>query len=245
MVEIVPDADNHAAGSDGAATGDRTSAVVAEVGGAEGDVRAGLCLHPPGQMVHRGARIDSQIREEGRATDDVGCVPGKLRPGLCGGSQPHIVRAGRGQFFEDGEFGAVPGHRQTARCAGAEVRSCVEVEPSLASQMRQLGELARLAGHACVAEVADRGADGAFVAFEHGHPEATLERLDGVGQSHDAGPDDDDVRCAVHSLDRGLCADLSQGVSPDVYTSCSRVHPGNRRVHEVFTRDPPGFDPHL
>jgi len=53
--------------------------------------------------------------------------------------------------------------------------------------------LADLTGEAPVPEVAHGGPDGPLVALDDQHRQTAPDRLDGVGQSDDAGPDDHEV----------------------------------------------------
>ena len=204
VVEIVADADDHAAGLDGAARGVGAAAVETEVGGAETDLGAVLRVEPGGEARDGHPRIHPQVREQRGAADDVlRATAGELGPDLVGGAQGDLAGPCRGEFLEDGEFGGVTGDREAAGGAGAESGTAVQIEPALAGQVGQLGEVPGLSGDAGVPEIADGGTDGPGVALDDGDRQAAGERLDGMGQAHDAGADDEDVRSGVHGTERG------------------------------------------
>ena len=145
-----------------------------------------------GQGANGGAGVHAQvIGQECAAADAVGVLPAELGPDLFRIQDGDLAgRAGIREFAQQLQLGFGCRNDQGAGLGSPESGLVRKAEPVSASCLGEVVEFAVLRGDAGMAEVADRGADGAVVAVDDGDAQARLVGQGSVGETDDACTDD-------------------------------------------------------
>ena len=112
--------------------------------------------------------------------------------------------------FQQVFFGFGAGEQVRAVALELQAGELRPLAPDLAAGLGQFEHRARwLAGDECLAEVAHRGAQGRFAAFENGDFQTASGGGVGVGQAEDAGADDQHVVVLCH----GVCPEFETAIA--------------------------------
>ena len=212
VVDIVADADEDLIGLVGTPAGGNAGPAFGSLAKAQGrgvEMYCGVLLlvQPRCQGANGGPGVHAQvIRQECAAADAVGVLPAELGPDLFRIEHGDLAgRAGIREFAQQLQLGFGRGNYQRAGFGSPESGLVGKAEPVSSSCLGEVVEFAVLRGNAGMAEVADRGADGAVVAVDDGDAQARLVGQASMGEADNACADDQYVAACHRFLDgRGI-----------------------------------------